>query len=86
VAVVPEEADGLGAWRYRLAPGETITGRDPASGRGQNWLVVGGGVDVGNGEALGVFTCMFVHPDEAALRVTAGAEGAEILCMQYPRR
>jgi hypothetical protein len=86
VAVVPEQADGLGAWRYRLAPGETITGRDPASGRGQNWLVVGGGVDVGSGESLGLFTCMFVHPDEAALRVTAGAEGAEVLCMQYPRR
>ena len=31
-------------------------------------LVVGGGVNVGSGEMLGVFTCMFVHPEEAALR------------------
>ena len=83
--VMPLEEDGLGAWRYRLPPGAALNGPDPAEGRGQNWLVLAGGV-VREAEMLGTFACLFVFPDDPALALTAGPDGAELLCMQYPRR
>jgi hypothetical protein len=83
--VMPLEEDGLGAWRYRLPPGAALTGPDPAEGRGQNWLVLAGGA-VREAEMLGTFACLFVFPDDPALTLTAGPDGAELLCMQYPRR
>jgi len=83
--VLPLEADGLGAWRHRLPPGAALTGQDPASGRGQTWLVLAGGARRGE-EALGTFSCLFVFPDDPPLTLQAGPEGAELLCMQYPRR
>jgi len=78
--------DGLGAWRYRLAPGQKLVGPDPADGRGQNWLVLGGQIDAGTEATLGSFSCLFLYPADAALDITAGPDGAEVLCMQYPRR
>lgn len=83
--VLAEEADGLGAWRYRLAPGEALVGPEPARGRGQNWLVLAGDATL-DGTGLGAFACLFVYPTDPALSLRAGAAGAEILCMQYPRR
>ena len=86
VTVLPLEADGLGAWRYRLAPGQSITGPNPADGRGQNWLVLGGRVSAGVADDLPTFSCLFTYPDDPAVEFVAGPDGADILCMQYPRR
>jgi hypothetical protein len=85
--VMPPEADGLAAWRYRLPPGAELTGPEPAAGRGQHWLVLAGDVrrDAA-ADAFGVFSCLFVYPTDPALKLRAGAQGAELLCMQYPRR
>ncbi|MSO91578.1 MAG: hypothetical protein EXR01_08455 [Acetobacteraceae bacterium] len=83
--VMPMAADGLGAWRYCLPPGAALTGPDPTRGRGQIWLVLSGEGTQGAAK-FGTFSCLFVYPDEAALALTAGADGTEILCMQYPRR
>ena len=86
--IMPMAADGLATWRYRLPPGAPLTGPDPALGRGQHWLVLSGGI-TRNGAAddmLGTFACLFVFPDDPALALHAGAAGAELLCMQYPRR
>jgi len=85
-AVMKMEADGLGAWRYRLPPGGRAAGPDPAVGRGQTWLVVGDALERGAEERLPGFSCLFVYPSEAPLELVAGADGAELLCMQYPRR
>ena len=84
--VMQVAADGLGAWRYRLSPGARAAGPDPAGGRGQTWLVVGGALERDAGEKLPGFSCLFVYPTEAPLELVAGADGAELLCMQYPRR
>ena len=86
--VMPMEEDGLATWRYRLPPGAALTGPDPATGRGQTWLVLSGGVtrDDAAQDPLGTFSCLFVYPADASLALHAGAEGAELLCMQYPRR
>jgi len=82
---IPITEDGLGTWRYRLPPGASLAGPDPAIGRGQTWLILAGGARRGL-EELGTFSCLFVYPSDAPLELLAGPEGVEALCMQYPRR
>ena len=83
--VVLEPApDGMGAWRYRLAPGETVVGPDPGEGRGQYWVVVGGELACGDA-VLPAKSCVFVYPDEVSFSATAGAAGVEVLALQFPR-
>lgn len=82
--VLAQAQDGVGAWRHRLPPGAAFTGPDPANGGGQYWLVLAGSLI--QPDALGPKSCVFLSPDEAAAKLTAGPEGAEVLCMQFPRR
>ncbi|MSP03677.1 MAG: hypothetical protein EXR05_00120 [Acetobacteraceae bacterium] len=83
--VLAQEADGVSAWRYRLPPGAALTGADPALGGGQFWLVLAGSLRVTDPEPLAPKSCVFVGADEAAPSVVAGPNGAEVLCMQFPR-
>jgi hypothetical protein len=76
---------GLTAWRYSLGAGETVTGPNPAQGRGQYWVVTNGSLDH-NGERLAAMSCVFVFPDEAAFRSVAGPDGVEAIAMQFPLR
>jgi hypothetical protein len=75
----------MGAWRHSVPPGAAIAGPDPAQGRGQYWVVVGGAMRL-DGETLGERSCVFVRPDEPPLRAVAGPGGAEIVAMQFPRK
>jgi hypothetical protein len=79
------DPDGMTAWRYRLAPGEAVTGPNPAEGRGQYWVVIDGSLEY-NGEPLAKMSCAFVYPDDPAFRSAAGRDGAEVVAMQFPRR
>jgi hypothetical protein len=79
------EADGMTAWRYNLAPGESVTGPDPAKGRGQYWVVTSGSL-TRDGETLPKLSCAFVYPDDAAFHGIAGPDGLEIVAMQFPLR
>ncbi len=83
--VLRAEPDGLGAWRYRAPPGAPVAGVDPRQGRGQMWLVTAGSA-TRDGAALPARTCLFVFPDDRAMQLRAGPDGAELLCLQYPRR
>lgn len=83
--VLAQEADGVSAWRYRLPPGASLTGTDPALGGGQFWLVLSGSLKVTDPTPLAPKSCVFVGADEAAPIVHAGPAGAEVLCMQFPR-
>lgn len=83
--LIGPEADGLGAWRYTLAPGEALTGQDPSFGRGQYWVVVRGGLTHA-GQTMDRLSCAFVYPDEAGFQAIAGADGAEVIAMQFPLR
>jgi hypothetical protein len=83
IAVLGPEHDGMGAWHYRMAAGETVEGPDPASGRGQYWVVVGGTM-LRDDEALPVRSCAFVYPDEPPFTAIAGSEGLEVVAMQFP--
>ena len=85
-AVIAETEDGLCTWRYTVPAGGSVTGPDPVSGGGQYWLVSGGSASVPGGELLSAQSLVFVGPDEAASVLTAGPGGADLICMQFPRR
>lgn len=82
-AVIPLEAEGLGAWRLRMGPGAAYTGPDPMSGGGQYYVVLDGSLAHG-GQDYERWSCIFVEPPEAALQISAGPFGLEALVLQYP--
>jgi hypothetical protein len=84
--VIEETKDGLGTWRYTVNPGGAARGSDPSSGGGQFWLVSAGTAHVPGGALLPVNSCAFVAPDDAAMRMFAGPAGADLLCLQFPKR
>jgi hypothetical protein len=77
------DPDGMTAWRYSLPAKETITGPDPAKGRGQYWVVTNGSL-THNGETLPRLSFLFVYPDDPPFTAAAGPDGLEILAMQFP--
>ena len=79
-----ETADGMASWRFRLPAAATATGPDPGSGGGQFWLVLAGNACCAGSALLPVESCVFVGPEDAALSMTAGPAGAELLCVQFP--
>ncbi len=79
------EPDGMAAWRFALPAGAPVTGPDPAYGRGQYWVVTGGSLTHAS-EDLPKMSCAFVYPDDQAFRAVAGADGVEVVAMQFPRR
>ena len=84
--MIEEGKDGLGTWRYAVPAIGTARGPDPASGGGQFWLVSAGTAHVPGGALLPMNSCVFVAPDDAAIAMTAGPLGADLLCMQFPKQ
>jgi hypothetical protein len=78
------QADGLAVLRYRLQPAAPIAGPAPDNGAGQYWLVLAGSLQYA-GETLGHLSCAFVHPRDPAFAAAGGADGADVLLMQFPR-
>ena len=85
-AVIEQTPDGLGTWRYTVAAGRSITGPDPSIGGGQFWLVSAGSVAVPGGTWLPPQSVVFVAPEDAAATLLAGSGGADLICMQFPKR
>jgi hypothetical protein len=85
-AVIAETADGLGTWRYTVPANGSVTGPDPSSGGGQFWLVSAGSAAIAGGALLPVQSCIFVAPEDAAASLLAGPGGADLICMQFPKR
>jgi len=83
--VLGPEPDGLAAWRWRASEGARLAGPDPATGRGQFWVVLNGTLER-EGKAFGRHSCVFVGPDEPSLAVVAGAGGLDVLALQFARR
>ena len=78
------DPDGMTAWRYALAPGQTVTGPNPATGRGQYWVVTAGSL-IHDGAMLPKMSCAFTYPTDPVFQAQAGADGVEIVAMQFPR-
>jgi len=85
-AVIAETSDGLGTWRYSVPANGSVTGPAPSSGGGQFWLVSAGSACVAGGALLPVQSCVFVAPEDAAACLSAGPMGADLICMQFPKR
>jgi redox-sensitive bicupin YhaK (pirin superfamily) len=83
--LLPDQPDGLCAWRHRLPPGAALRGPDPATGDGQFWVITSGTLALNGGAPMPTLSCAFVFPDEAAAAAQAGPGGAEVLVLQYPR-
>jgi hypothetical protein len=82
--VIGQTPDGMATWRYRLPPGVSMTGPDPGEGGGQFWIVLSGAMSAGGLALLPPNSCIFVAPNDGGLAVTAGAAGAETICLQFP--
>jgi hypothetical protein len=85
-AVIAETADGLGTWRYTVPANGSVTGPEPATGGGQFWLVSAGSASILGGALLPVQSCIFVAPEDQAASLLAGPGGADLICMQFPKR
>jgi hypothetical protein len=64
----------------------SVTGPDPSTGGGQFWLVSAGSAAVDGGALLPVQSCIFVAPEDSAACLCAGPTGADMVCMQFPKR
>ena len=85
-AVIAETPDGLGTWRYTVPANGSIIGPDPTTGGGQFWLVSAGSASVAGGALLPAQSCIFIAPEDAAAALLAGPGGADLICMQFPKR
>lgn len=78
------EADGLAAWIYRFGADGVVALPDPAVSGGQ-YLIVTDGTLVHDGRALPRLSTIYLTPEEAAITVTAGPDGLDLLVLQFPR-
>lgn len=85
-AVIAETADGLGTWRYTVPRGESVVGPAPSTGGGQFWLVSAGSASVSGSALLPAQSCIFVAPEDEPAVLSAGFGGADLICMQFPKR
>ena len=79
-----ETPDGMASWRFRLPGAGAATGPDPGNGGGQFWLVLAGHASCAGSAPLPGESCVFVGPEDGALAISAGPDGAELLCVQFP--
>ena len=77
------EDEGLAALHVRLGPGSPFTGPDPRLGGGQYYLVLNGALEYG-GQPYERWSCIFVQPPEQVPDIVSGAQGAELLVLQFP--
>ena len=81
--VLAQEDDGLAAWLLRLGPNMHMYAPDPAHGGGQFCLVAGGTL-LHDGARLPRLSCLYVSADTGRFVLHSGAEGLEILLLQFP--
>jgi hypothetical protein len=83
-AVVPMESDGISVNVLRLPPHGECAAPDRSQGSGQYWLVIGGSQRHA-GMLLATPSVLFVTGDDAATSIVAGADGLDLLVLQFPR-
>src|SRR5215510_10038286 len=81
--VLAQEEDGLAAWFLRLGPNMRTHTPDPAQSAGQ-YLLVAGGTLLHDGAGWPRLSCLYVSADTGPFLLQSGAEGLEILLLQFP--
>src|SRR5215510_496609 len=81
--VLAQEDDGLAAWCLRLGPNMRTHAPDPAHGGGQ-YLLVAQGTLRHDGAMLPRLSCLYVSADTGPFLLHSGADGLEILLLQFP--
>ena len=83
-SLIAPEPDGMLAVGLRLGQNARTRGPGPGSGGGQYFLVCSGAL-IHQGKELPPESLVHLEPADPALPLHAGAQGAEVLMMQYPR-
>ncbi len=81
--LVPLEEDGLGICRFDVGPRQDCTIAFEAEGAGAYAFVAGGSV-THDGVVLDTHSLIYRGQDEMPLEITACAEGASVLLLQFP--
>jgi hypothetical protein len=82
--VVELHSDGLAAWLLRVPPGARAEWPVECGGAGRHLMVAAGSLICG-GKSLPYASLAFAYPGEGGPDARAGADGAEVLIMQYPQ-
>jgi rubredoxin len=75
---------GLAADAITLKPGAQTLAPDPSKGGGQ-WILVMKGSIVHEGKTFPAFSVAEVRPEDPAMLLKAGSEGAHVLCLGFSR-
>ena len=81
--IFAREADGMAAWLYRFGAHQTTTLPSAGGSGGQYLLVAQGSLVLPDG-AYEKWSTVFVTSDEDAPAVEAGADGLDLLVLQFP--
>ncbi len=79
-----EAPDGLSVQLLRIAPKGSMLLPEFSLGSGVSILVAAGEVAF-DGTHYGMWSCLYARPDELPPALVAGADGAEVLFLRYPR-
>lgn len=83
IAVMPQQEGGAGAWLLQAGPGATLRGA-AGGGNGQFWYVLAGTLQAHDSQ-LGAGACVYFTGEEDPVQLPAGAAGAEVVQLQFPR-
>ncbi len=81
--LLPLNESGLAVILYRFPSGARASGLAPSSGAGQYRVLVSGSL-MHEGQALQPPESIFLSSDESESVMIAGAQGAEVLLLQFP--
>lgn len=82
--VFAPEADGLAGWLYRLGANASVALPQPSDAGGQYLIVTEGSLQH-DGASLTPRSTIYLTSEEAGITATAGAEGLDLLVLQFPR-
>ena len=82
--VVSPIVNGIAGWLLRIPPQGALAAPSHPGSLGRFYLIAAGRARVG-GASLARWSTVFVSPDEEPVEVTADAQGAEVLVLQFPR-
>lgn len=82
-AVLEPKPSGLAAWRVKTAPGMSLPQTLHANGAGRFYMVAGGSMRI-DGRELPELSVVWLSQDDPVLEAVAGAQGADVLVMQFP--